>query len=169
VDKSEMDEEAGFAAVETVAERLEGVEFISGYAEISQAPIGRSVSSNPASYIGIWDKIRSLFARQPEAVRQSLSAGHFSFNSRGACPVCGGSGSEKIWLGGNFFITKTCHECHGKRYNEEALSVRYKEKNIVDVLEMSISEALVFFADQPAILSTLKVMERIGMGDITPP
>jgi excinuclease ABC subunit A len=152
--------------IETIADKLEGVENISGYAEILQAPIGRNASSNPASYIGIWDKIRALFARQPEAERQNLSAGHFSFNSKGACSLCGGSGREKIWLGGNTFLYHTCKECHGKRYNDEALSVSFKGKNIVDILEMSVTEAVDYFEGQPGIVSTLKVMERIGMGYI---
>jgi excinuclease UvrABC ATPase subunit len=135
VEENEVDD-ADSAMVETIADKLEGVEQISGYAEVSQAPIGKNVNSNPASYIGIWDKIRKLFAEQPEATLQKLTAGHFSFNSKGACSVCGGSGREKIWLGGNICLYKSCSECHGKRYNDEALSVRYKGKNIVDVLEI---------------------------------
>jgi excinuclease ABC A subunit len=150
----------------TIADRLEGAENIGGYAEISQAPIGRKAGSNPASYIGIWDKIRALFAAQPEAERKDLSAGHFSFNSKGACSACGGSGREKIWLGGDFFIHHTCPECHGKRYNDEALSVRYQGRSIVDVLEMGVSDAAIFFKDQPGINHMLTVMERIGMGYI---
>ncbi len=163
-EENEIDDSTESAVIETVADKLEGVEHISGYAEVSQAPIGRNVNSNPASYIGIWDKIRGLFARQPEAIRQNLSAGHFSFNSKGACSVCGGSGREKIWLGGDNFIYNTCNECHGKRYNDTALSVRYKDKNILDILEMSVSEAVGLFSDHRGIVSTLKVMERIGMG-----
>lgn len=152
--------------VEKVSHRLEGMEEISGYAEISQASIGRNINSNPASYIGIWDKIRKLFAEQPEAIQQGLTAGHFSFNSKGACSVCGGSGRETIWLGGNLDIYNTCSECHGKRYNDEALSINYKGKNIFDVLEMTVSEAVTFFENNYGIISTLKVMERIGMGYI---
>jgi excinuclease UvrABC ATPase subunit len=95
-----------------------------------------------------------------------LTAGHFSFNSDGACSVCGGSGNEKIWLGGDTFINKVCSGCHGKRYNDEALSVRYKGRSIFDVLEMSVSEAVGFFEDQPAITATLKILDRIGMGYI---
>lgn len=161
-----MDGEDEPGVVETVADRLEGMEHISGFAEISQIPIGRNMNSNPASYIGIWDKIRKLFAEQIEAVEQGLSGGHFSFNSKGACPVCGGSGREPIWLGGNINIYNTCRECHGKRYNDEALSITYKGKNISDILEMTVSEAVTFFEDNSGIVSTLKVMERIGMGYI---
>ncbi|PKO13873.1 MAG: excinuclease ABC subunit A [Chloroflexi bacterium HGW-Chloroflexi-10] len=166
LEENEIDDDADTSVIETIAEKLEGVEHISGYAEVSQAPIGRNVNSNPASYIGIWDKIRTLFAKQPEAIQQNLSAGHFSFNSKGACSVCGGSGREKIWLGGNIFIHHTCNECHGRRYNQEALSVRYKDKNIVDILDMTVSEAVDIFKDHPGIISTLKIMERIGMGYI---
>ncbi|MHC1783708.1 MAG: excinuclease ABC subunit UvrA [Anaerolineaceae bacterium] len=144
-EENEIEDDDESPVIETIADKLDGVENISGYAEISQAPIGRNASSNPASYIGIWDKIRALFARQPEAELQKLSAGHFSFNSKGACSVCGGSGREKIWLGGNTFLYHTCKECHGKRYNDEALSVRYKDKNIVDILEMSVSDAVDYF------------------------
>lgn len=154
------------AVVETIADKLEGVEYISGFAEVSQAPIGRNMNSNPVSYIGIWDKIRKLFAGQPEALQQNLSAGHFSFNSKGACSLCGGSGCETIWLGGNLKLDTICKECHGKRFNGEALSVRYKGKNIFDILEMSVSEAVAFFEESQVINSTLNVMERIGMGYI---
>jgi excinuclease UvrABC ATPase subunit len=166
-EEDEIDGEAEDAGVETSAEQLEGMEQIDGYAEVSQAPIGRNMNSNPVTYIGIWDKIRKLFARQPEATRQGLVAGHFSFNSQGACPACGGSGREKVWLGGDLNIYPTCRKCHGKRFNPEALSVRYQDKNICDVLEMSIAEAVAFFADQPGMLATLQVMDRIGMGYIT--
>lgn len=157
-------DEVESAIIETIAEKLEGHEHISGYAEVSQAPIGRNMNSTPVSYIGIWDKIRKLFARQPDAIQQELIAGNFSFNSKGACAVCGGSGREKIWLGGNLNIHITCKECQGKRYNHEALSVNYQEKNISEVLEMTVSEAVAFFEDHQGIISILKVLERIGMG-----
>lgn len=153
-------------SIQTIADRLEGIQHISGFAEISQAQIGRNINSNPASYVGIWDKIRMLFAQQPDAINKELSAGHFSFSSKGACPECGGSGHEAIWLGGNLNIYNTCSQCHGKRYNDEASSVRYKDKNILEVLEMTVSEAVEFFKDNPGIISVLKVMDRIGMGYI---
>lgn len=165
-DDEKVEDDSEATLVETVAEKLEGIENLSGFAEVSQAPIGRNVNSNPASYIGIWDKIRKLFAQQPNALRQELTAGHFSFNSKGACSACGGSGREKIWLGGTIFIYKTCDQCHGKRYNEEALSVKYKDKTIVDILDTSVSEAVNLFANQPGITSILKIMDRIGMGYI---
>jgi len=165
IEENEIDSEEE-AVTQIVADRLEGMEHICGYAEISQAPIGRNTNSNPASYIGIWDKIRTLFAKQPEATQKKLSAGHFSFNSKGACLVCGGSGYQKIWLGGNIKIEKTCTQCGGRRFNDEALSVKYKGENIFDVLEMSVSEAAIFFEDNNGIAQTLKVMDQIGMGYI---
>ncbi len=165
-DESQMDESEETDIVETIAEKLEGIETISGFAEISQAPIGRNMNSNPATYIGIWDKIRKLFAEQLLAVENNFKAGHFSFNSKGACSVCGGSGQETIWLGGNLKINKTCKSCHGKRYNEEVLKIKVREKSIYDILEMTVSEAVKFFKDQRGILSVLTVMDRIGMGYI---
>jgi excinuclease ABC subunit A len=114
-----------------IGDRLEGLKHISGYAEISQVPIGRNMNSNPASYIGIWDKIRTLFANQLEVIEQKFTAGHFSFNSKGACTKCGGSGLEKIWLGNDLSIDKICGECNGKRFNNEALSIKYNGKGWV--------------------------------------
>jgi excinuclease ABC subunit A len=165
-DEEQMDESEEIDSVETIAEKLEGIETISGYAEISQAPIGRNMNSNPATYIGIWDKIRKLFAEQPIAKERNFTTGHFSFNSKGACSICGGSGQETIWLGGNLKINKTCRECHGKRYKEEVLKVRVRDKSIYDILEMTVSEAVIFFKDHQGILSVLNVMNRIGMGYI---
>jgi len=166
IEEDTADNDVDAVLVETVAEKLDGVAHIFGYAEVSQAPIGRNMNSNPVSYIGIWDKIRTLFAQEAEAVRQGFTAGHFSFNSKGACINCGGSGRETIRLAGNFNIYNTCGECEGKRYSDEALSVQYKGKNIFDVLEMTVSEAVSFFEDKPGIISTLEVMKRVGMGYI---
>lgn len=165
-DEDQIDGSEEIDSVQTIAEKLEGIEIISGYAEISQAPIGRNMNSNPATYIGIWDKIRKIFAEQPIAKEMNFAPGHFSFNSKGACSVCGGSGQETIWLGGNLKINKTCKECHGKRYNDEVLTVRVKDKSIYDILEMTVSEAVKFFEDHKGILSVLSVMNRIGMGYI---
>lgn len=145
---------------------LDGVGALNGLAEVSQSPIGRNSNSNPVTYIGIWDKVRQLYACQTQAKALGLTAGHFSFNSKGACPECKGSGTEKIWLGGNTYLEKTCRNCGGKRYNEEALSILYQGRSIRDVLDMSVSEAMEFFADQKSILPTLSVLERIGMGYI---
>jgi len=149
------------------ASGIAGVERIGGFVKISQAPIGRSASSTPASYIGIWDKIRELFAKQPEAKIRNMAAGYFSFHSKGACPDCGGSGYERIFLTADFSVNKRCPTCHGKRFQEESLLVNYKGKTIADVLEMSITEASFFFADQSSIVKPLRVLEQMGMGYLT--
>jgi excinuclease ABC subunit A len=147
--------------------RLEGTEHLAGYAEVSQAPIGRRHNSHPASYINIWDKLRKLFAQQPIARERGYSPGHFSFNSKGACPDCSGSGYKKLWLGGNFFVSHCCTTCHGKRYREGILDVTYQSKNILDVLNMSVAKAAEFFKDIRSIHSMLNVLERTGMSYIT--
>lgn len=149
------------------ASGITGIERISSFAKISQEPIGRNASSTPASYIGIWDKIRELFAKQPEAKIRNMNAGYFSFHSKGACPDCGGSGYERIFLTSDFSVDKLCKACHGKRFQEESLLVKYKGKTITDVLEMSIAEAVFFFADQSSIVRPLRILEQIGMGYLT--
>lgn len=164
--ESEISDEDDYAVVETIADRLVGTKYISGYSEISQSPIGKNMNSTPASYIGIWDKIRTLFANQSESINRGFTAGHFSFNSKGACSKCSGSGYEKVWLGNNLSIDHICSECHGKRFNDESLFIKYKNKNIHDVLNMSVSEAVNFFEDMPNIVSHLNVLEQIGMGYI---
>ena len=143
---------------------ISGIERINGFAKISQDPIGRSASSTPASYIGIWDKIRKLFAKQPEAQKRNMTAGHFSFHSKGACSECGGSGYERIFLTSDFSVDKVCPVCHGKRFTEESIQIKYRDKTIVDVLEMSVSEASLFFAGQSDISKPLCVLEQMGMG-----
>ncbi|HBF8647593.1 TPA: excinuclease ABC subunit UvrA [Clostridioides difficile] len=164
--ESEIGDEDDYAVVETIADRLIGTKHISGYSEISQSPIGKNMNSTPASYIGIWDKIRTLFAGQPESLERGFTAGNFSFNSKGACSKCSGSGYEKVWLGNNLSIDHTCSECQGKRFNDESLSIKYKNKNIHNILNMSVSEAVHFFKDIPNIVSHLNVLEQIGMGYI---
>jgi excinuclease ABC A subunit len=146
---------------------IAGVERISGFVKISQDPIGRSASSTPASYIGIWDKVRELFADQLEAKKRNMSAGHFSFHSKGACPDCGGSGYERIFLSADFSVDKQCQTCHGKRFHHESLLVEYKGKRITDILEMSIEDACSFFIDQGSIIKPLRILEQMGMGYLT--
>lgn len=149
------------------ADGLSGEEQLNGFAVISQEPIGRSSSSTPASYIGIWDKIRELYAAQPEAIQRDLSAGYFSFHSKGACPDCGGSGYERIYLTSEFSVDKVCPMCHGERFQQESLEVTYRGKTIADILKMSISEAVTFFQDQNGIVKPLRILEQMGMGYLT--
>ena len=163
-DEADGDDES--TVIDTVADRLDGMEHIAGFAEVSQAPIGRHLNSNPVTYIGVWDRIRRLFATQPDAIDRKLSAGHFSFNSKGACSECGGTGRKTTVLGSNLKMDTRCKACNGRRYNDDGLSVRYKGKTIADVLEMRVSEAVCFFEGHKGILSTLLVMDRVGMGYI---
>ncbi len=149
------------------ANNISGVERISGFIKISQDPIGRSSSSTPASYIGIWDKVRALFADQMQAKRRNMSAGHFSFHSKGACPDCGGSGYERIYLTADFLVNKQCQTCHGKRFREESLLIKYKGKTIIDILEMSIDDACSFFTDHDSIRKPLGIVKQMGMGYLT--
>ncbi len=149
------------------ADRLDGITHLAGYSQVSQAPIGRRQISNPATYVGIWGKIRKLFAKQPLAQQRGYSAGHFSFNAKGACPECKGRGHERFWLGGNSFVTNLCPRCSGRRYVDEILDVTYSGMNIVDVLNMSVADAAVLFNDIPSIQVMLGVLEQTGMGYIT--
>ncbi|EAD0024326.1 ATP-binding cassette domain-containing protein, partial [Listeria monocytogenes] len=142
---------------------IKGMDKIQKIIEISQAPIGRKANSNPVTYIGLWDKIRELFAKQPQAVKEGLKAGDFSFNSNGACPSCKGSGVEDISIGYDIQFSKTCPECNGTRFNSKTLQVLYNQKNINDVLEMSVDEALSFFEGSTIDLSVLNILKKIGM------
>ncbi len=143
---------------------ISGVERVSGFVKISQEPIGRNASSTPATYIGIWDKIRELFAKQAEAKLRNMSPGHFSFHSKGACSDCGGSGYDRIFLTTDFSVDKICPSCQGKRFQEESLAIKYKGKTIAEVLELSIEEAISFFAEESSIVKPLCILEQMGMG-----
>ncbi|NPA43459.1 MAG: excinuclease ABC subunit UvrA [Chlorobi bacterium] len=146
-------------------DRLEGVEHIDKVIDIDQSPIGRTPRSNPATYIGVFDDIRRLFAQTVEAKIRGYKPGRFSFNvAGGRCEVCQGAGVRVIEM--NFLpdIHVTCEACGGKRFNRETLEVVYKNKNIHDVLEMSVSEALKFFEAVPRIKRKLQILEEIGLG-----
>ena len=144
--------------------RLEGAEGIRGFSAVSQQPIGRHDNSNPATYLKIWDSIRKLFARSPEAQACGFAPGHFSFNAGGACPTCSGSGKRRIWLGGAYFAAQICPTCQGRRFQAEVLTVHYRGKTILDVLEMTVDEACSFFAGESRIVRVLDVLARSGMG-----
>ncbi len=134
---------------------------------IDQSPIGRTPRSNPATYIGLFDLIRKLYASTPDAKMRGYAAGRFSFNTKGGrCEACQGDGVNKIEM--NFLpdIYVKCDVCNGKRYNRETLEVRYNGKNISDVLEMSVDEACEFFRNQQAILKKVRTLQEVGLGYI---
>ena len=148
-------------------DRLEGVGNINKIIEIDQSPIGRTPRSNPATYTGAFTPIRELFASLPEAKLRGYKAGRFSFNVVGGrCEACHGDGLVKIEMQFLPDVYVTCEVCHGQRYNQEALEIHYKDKNIYEVLEMTVEEALVFFANQPAIKDKLEALDQVGLGYI---
>ena len=134
---------------------------------IDQSPIGRTPRSNPATYTGVFSDIRTLFASSPEAKLRGYKAGRFSFNVKGGrCEACQGDGIVKIEMHFLPDIYVPCEECHGKRYNTEALEITWRGKNIADVLDMTVSEALEFFQKIPNIHNKLKTLEDVGLGYI---
>ncbi|MHB8870996.1 MAG: excinuclease ABC subunit UvrA [Candidatus Doudnabacteria bacterium] len=145
--------------------KLQGVEHIDKIINIDQSPIGRTPRSNPATYTGVFTYIRDLFAATPEAKMRGYKAGRFSFNVKGGrCEVCGGDGVIKIEMHFLADVYVACEECKGKRYNREALEIHYKEKNISDVLEMTVDEAKVFFKHIPLIYKKLETLSEVGLG-----
>jgi excinuclease ABC subunit A len=148
--------------------KITGLENIDKVIEIDQSPIGRTPRSNPATYCGFFTEIRTLFASIPEAKIRGYTAGRFSFNVKsGRCEVCEGSGLRTIEM--NFLpdVYVHCEKCNGKRYNRETLEIRYKGKSIADVLDMTVEEAVEFFAAVPFIYRKIKVLEDVGLGYIT--
>lgn len=148
-------------------ESIEGVENIDKIVTVDQSPLGRTPRSNPATYTGVFADIRSLFVALPESKIRGYKPGRFSFNvSGGRCEACGGNGHRTIEM--NFLpdVLVPCELCHGKRYNRETLEVRYKGKSIADVLDMTINQAVEFFANVPTILKKIKTLQEIGLGYI---
>ncbi|MDO5481159.1 MAG: excinuclease ABC subunit UvrA [Candidatus Saccharibacteria bacterium] len=148
-------------------DKIEGVEYLNKCIVIDQSPIGRTPRSNPATYTGVFNAVRELFASQPEAELRGYKAGRFSFNVKGGrCETCQGDGVNKIEMHFLPDVYVTCPACHGKRYNKEALEVKYKGKDISDVLNMTIDEAVDFFEAIPKISSKLKTIQEVGLGYI---
>lgn len=148
-------------------ERIDGIENINKAIVIDQSPIGRTPRSNPATYTGVFTQIRELFAAQPEAEVRGYKAGRFSFNVKGGrCEHCQGDGVNKIEMHFLPDVYVTCPVCHGRRYNAEALEIKYKGKSISDVLGMTIDEAVEFFGNLPAIAKKLKTIQEVGLGYI---
>ncbi len=146
---------------------LEGMELLDKVIEIDQSPIGRTPRSNPATYTGLFDGIRELFAKTTESRRRGYKQGRFSFNVKGGrCEACRGDGILRIEMHFLPDVYVPCEVCGGKRYNRETLEVRYKEKNIADVLAMTVKEALEFFAAIPKIQRKLQLLYDVGLGYI---
>jgi excinuclease ABC subunit A len=146
-------------------DRLEGAEHVDKIVEIDQSPIGRTPRSNPATYVGLFTPIRELFAGVPEARVRGYSPGRFSFNVKGGrCENCKGDGILKIEMQFLPDVYVTCEVCKGKRYNREALEIHFKGKSIADVLEMTIAEALDFFAAVPNVRNKLQTLNDVGLG-----
>lgn len=146
---------------------IEGLEYLDKVVDVDQTPIGRTPRSNPATYTGLFNDIRNLFAELPEAKIRGYKPGRFSFNVKdGRCPACGGNGFKTIEM--NFLpdVYVPCEECMGKRYNRETLEVRYKGKSIGDILDMTINQAVEFFQNHPSILHKIKVLQDVGLGYI---
>ncbi|WP_029149650.1 excinuclease ABC subunit UvrA [Microbacterium indicum] len=145
--------------------RVTGLEHLDKVVHVDQAPIGRTPRSNPATYTGVFDRIRTLFSETPEAKVRGYQAGRFSFNVKGGrCEACSGDGTLKIEM--NFLpdVYVDCEVCHGQRYNRDTLQVHYKGKNIAEVLEMSIAEAAEFFEPIQAIHRYMKTLVDVGLG-----
>ncbi len=146
---------------------VKGTENIDKIVHISQSPIGRTPRSNPATYVGVFDDIREVFAQTKEAKMLGYDKGRFSFNVKGGrCEACWGEGLKKIEMHFLPDVYVPCEVCHGARYNTESLKIKFKDKNISEVLDMRVSEALKFFENHPKIKRKLQVMEDVGLGYI---
>ncbi len=145
--------------------KIKGLENIDKIVEITQNPIGRTPRSNPATYTGVFDDIRDLFTSTKEAKMYGFEKNRFSFNVKGGrCEACRGDGVKKIEMHFLPDVYVPCEVCHGTRYNSETLNIKYKGKNIADVLDMRVSEALTFFENVPKIKNKLQVLEDVGIG-----
>ena len=147
---------------------VEGLEFVDKVIGIDQQPIGRTPRSNPATYTGVFGDIRTLFSNTQDAKQRGYGPGRFSFNVKGGrCEACQGDGLLKIEMHFLADVYVPCEVCKGKRYNRETLEVKYKEKTISDVLNMTVEEAVVFFANQPKIARKLQTLLDVGLGYVT--
>ncbi|NNN03635.1 MAG: excinuclease ABC subunit UvrA [Acidimicrobiaceae bacterium] len=145
--------------------RIEGVKLLDKVVAVDQQPIGRTPRSNPATYTGVFDKVRKLFAEVPEAKTRGYQQGRFSFNVKGGrCEACAGDGTIKIEMHFLPDVYVNCEACDGARYNRETLEIRYRERSIADVLDMPIAEGLEFFARQPSIARHLQALVDVGLG-----
>ncbi|MFH1207325.1 MAG: excinuclease ABC subunit UvrA [Patescibacteria group bacterium] len=147
--------------------KIDGIEHLDKVINIDQSPIGRTPRSNPATYTGLFTYIRDLFTQVPESRIRGYGPGRFSFNVVGGrCEACQGDGLVRIEMQFLPDVYVECEECKGRRYNEQALEIHYKNKNISDVLNMTVEEAMTFFENQPAIANKLKTLNDVGLGYI---
>ena len=143
---------------------IRGMENVDKVVDIDQSPIGRTPRSNPATYTGVFSNIRDFFASLPEAKARGYGPGRFSFNVKGGrCEACQGDGQIKIEMNFLADVYVECDKCHGARYNEETLAVKYKGKSIADVLNMTVEEAYRFFSNVPQIARKLELLKRVGL------
>ncbi len=153
------------ASIKEFCDRLDGDEHIQDLVIVDQSPIGRTPRSNPATYLKAFDAIRDVFADTPDAKRRGYSAGHFSFNVPGGrCETCQGDGTVTVEMQFLADVELICEECRGQRFKSSVLEVRYHGKNIHDVLEMTVREALAFFVNVPKVVSKLRILNEIGLG-----
>lgn len=146
-------------------EKIKGYEYLDKVIDIDQSPIGRTPRSNPATYTGVFNDIRDLFAEVPEAKMRGYKSNRFSFNVKGGrCEACSGDGIVKVEMHFLADIYVPCDVCHGQRYNRETLEVKFKGKNIFEVLEMTVDEGMEFFSQQPKIFNKLKTLSDVGLG-----
>ena len=152
-------------SIKEFCDRLEGDQYIQDVVIVDQSPIGRTPRSNPATYMKAFDAIRELFAETPDAKRRGYAAGHFSFNVPGGrCETCQGDGTVTVEMQFLADVELVCEECRGQRFKSSVLEVRYHGKNIHDVLEMTVREALAFFVNVAKVTAKLRVLNEIGLG-----
>jgi excinuclease ABC subunit A len=153
------------AKYQELCDRIEGEQGLQSVVLVDQSPIGRTPRSNPSTYLKAFDAIREVFAATPEAKRRGYSAGHFSFNIPGGrCEACQGEGTVTVEMQFLADVELICEECRGTRFKSGVLEVRYRDKNVHEVLELTVREALVFFAGVPKITSKLRILDEVGLG-----
>src|SRR6202162_1518808 len=151
--------------IKEFCDRIDGDEYIQDVIIVDQSPIGRTPRSNPATYMKAFDAIREVFAETPDAKRRGFTAGHFSFNVPGGrCETCQGDGTVTVEMQFLADVELICEECRGQRFKSSVLDVRYHDKNVHDVLQMTVREALAFFVNVPKVVSKLRVLNEIGLG-----
>ncbi len=165
-DQDDVDPTINLSRPSPQLESIKGADVFSQCIEVGQSPIGRRSNSNPATYLGIWNRIRSIFAHQSIAKSRGYDAGYFSFNANGACDSCQGSGQHRMWIGSTF-VTYQCDVCQGERYKREVLDVLYKGHTINQVLALSAQSALPLFGDDRPISRMLNTLVDTGMGYIS--